>query len=202
MRILRERAGRVFNSAVAPVVYHNIVDSCRVCFALRVASPARRRRRLRAPGARRARARMSHVACARGSAMMPRGTRARHGARQHDAETHIITACGGRLHFLPTLRYCPVFAIRAGCGGRDSGRDKHAKPAHESDGSSHTSISFTLAAPVLFLGPSSGRHHGMPFFGFLFFFHPGSVWMAPPRLSCRSIDLSWTPSACESCSGW
>ena len=78
VRILRERAGRVFNSAVAPVVYHNIVDSCRVCFALRVASPARRRRRLRAPGARRARARMSHVACARGSAMMPRrGTRAR-----------------------------------------------------------------------------------------------------------------------------
>ena len=26
MRILRERAGRVFNSAVAPVVYHNIVE--------------------------------------------------------------------------------------------------------------------------------------------------------------------------------
>ena len=140
----------------------------------------------------------SHVPCR----MCPRkrddaarGTRARQ-------DSHIITACGGRLHFLPTLRYCPVFAIRAGCGGRDSGRDKHAKPAHESDGSSHTSISFTLAAPVLFLGPSSGRHHGMPFFGFLFFFHPGSVWMAPPRLSCRSIDLSWTPSACESCSGW
>ena len=68
-----------YNSAVAPVVYlsYSYIHSRIVvaCFALRVASPARRRRRLRAPGARRARARVSHVACARGSAM-PRGTRA------------------------------------------------------------------------------------------------------------------------------
>jgi hypothetical protein len=98
---------------------------------------------------------------------------------------------------VPILRYHPVFALRAGCGGRD----KHAKEPRERRKFTRKFTrpvslgSVAFAAPVLFLGPSSGRHHGMPFFGFLFFFHPGSVWMAPPRLSCRSIDLSWTPSA-------
>jgi len=98
------------------------------------------------------------------------------------------------ISLVPILRYHPVFALRAGCGGRD----KHAKEPRERRKFTRPVylVSVAFAAPVLtFLGPSSGRHHGMPFFGFLFFFHPGSVWMAPPRLSCRSIDLSWTPSA-------
>ena len=129
--------------------------------------------------------------------------RPRH-AHGNDAETHIAYNNGvwRPTSLSPDTKVLP--RVRDPCGlrgaGRRAGQTRKSQPKRATE--VHTRLSFTLAAPVLFLGPSSGRHHGMPFFGFLFFFHPGSVWMAPPRLSCRSIDLSWTPSACESCSGW
>lgn len=111
-------------------------------------------------------------------------------------ENGASSKCGmrGRFHSSRYYGTTPCSrSVRAAVGG-----NKHAKEPRERRKFTRPVylVSVAFAAPVLtFLGPSSGRHHGMPFFGFLFFFHPGSVWMAPPRLSCRSIDLSWTPSA-------